>query len=409
MNYHDDRFLKHQSISCLPSDTLQNVLNVLQITSLQAEEAQIRILDQIPEDDLILVHYHKPTIETEHIRGLIIDTGAPEGAIIKCSGFPSTNDLCYENLSDVKDFLDTTLVESTVITKAYEGTILRMFQGRVTEKWYLSTHHKIDGSRSKWAGPTFGEMFAEVWGDSKISGEKDRGYVFLVSHPENRLVCHIPRACIRLVGIFTPGKIGGIDNRLDPNNFRELPPSVEIQLPICQSRTSTEDVLKEYTALDPMEYAGLLFTTHLDDQKIKCYKLTPPEYNSLRQLRGNEPNLRLRYLEFKIEDECIDTGNVERIRILFPEKTTLFNEIEGDYALLPIYLRGLYNSRYKRGEFTHLPREEHYVLETTRQNYDSDFDILENIQDTLVTSNARQINAMIRRMRESRLKNNITI
>lgn len=395
-DHHSRRFLGKPKIIDLPPGIAEAVLQLLGIDANQSEEAGIRVLDQIPEDDLILVHYYAPIQGVEHIRGLVIDTGAPGGPRVVCSGFPYTEDITTDDPEEIRAVLQEAGYNSNAtVTAAYEGTILRMFQGRVTGKWYLSTHRKIEGRRSRWSGPTFGQMFDEAWGDEEVTGKSGYMYVFLVSHPENRLVCQIPEPCLRLVSVFAPSGKDMVelpfDEWVSPNS------RVQIQTPLAID--SSDALLEQYVDLDHMACTGLLVT--IPGEVVKCYKLIPPEYTRLRGLRGNEPNLRMRYLEFKI-DEIDGPGKIQELRELFPEKASLFNEVEKDYGCLVEYLRGLYEYRYKQGNYLRLPREEYYILETTRRNYDPDLTLLENMWETLLTSNARQLNAMIKHMREER-------
>jgi len=372
------------------------------------ENDNLRVLDEAPDDNLILVHYLEPTSEVDHIRGIIIDV---EREIVVAESFPFTQ----EHLPTSDEVKSIPLGPDCEVTKAYEGTILRVFRGNVTGNWYLSTHRKSNGHRSRWAGPTFGEMFREIWGEKEdydIYLAPKNCYVFLLSHGENRLVCHIPIPCIHHVQTFTPGPQGQMVSVPRAKSFLKDHPNVKPQevLPI----TTTEALVKEANSLRWEECSGLLITQYSEGvpkghdsegvpkghdsegRTIKnCWKLIPIEYHERRNIRGNEPNFRFRYLQLMKE---LGGQGTKQIRELFPEKKDLFDKVDQQLNEVPRFLEGLYRERYFEKNFVYLPREIHVTLENTRSSYDPQNSLEENLRENMGTSDARQLNAMIRFM-----------
>nr|QBK86291.1 MAG: RNA ligase with polynucleotide kinase domain [Marseillevirus LCMAC102] len=384
------RFYTKRKISDFPETISTRLYLLLNITAKEAEKGDVRIFDECTEDRLILVHYIVPMSAVYHIRGIIIDLGVDDRPKIICSGFPYTKELSPND----EKALQIKITPRTIVTNAYEGTILRMFKGRVSGKWYLSTHHKINGRQSRWSGPLFGKMFDDIWGDKKYSDflEEHSCYIFLVFHHENRLVCSVSESKIYLVGRFCSTDDGQMVYTPVPKLcLLQHHPNVFVQNPLEIS--STEELITMTKSLDCKEYTGILVTTSNENETIlSCYKLVPDEYTKNRIIRGNEPNLQLRYLQLKI------TNKTETIRNLFPEKLELFDNIEKNITILPEYLSKTYEYRYKQGNYLRLPQEEFYVLETIRHHYDPLITLQENIQAILLTSTARQLNAMIRHL-----------
>ncbi len=379
-------------------------------------ETNLRVFDRVEEDNLILLHYLKAEHSVYHVRGIVIDTETLE---IVGQSFPFTEELSPDDLpgmclhnpecdgasvqihGDVSDYY---------ITHAYEGTILRFFQGRVTKKWYLSTHKKINGRRSRWSGPMFGDIFDSFWQDPDTLGDGLDGracYVFLISHPENRLVCKISTSKIMLLGYSTGECLYSLIN---PNET--IPDPMEylkeqfIKGSTIEKRESfhveTLDELKKQTEELLWEDCTGLLLTYWDNAKprLRCYKIVPNEYTKRRDLRGSEPNFRLRYLQLH------NDGQNEDFRELFPEKGEFFDQIEKDVTTdLPRYLKQLYYERYSKKQFTRLSTEEHYVLEKTRKCYVPGRSILSNLRLTLNECNPRQLNALIKYMYISRRTN----
>jgi len=412
------RFLNKPKISDLfDSDKAKAICKLIWISDTDSE-TNIRVFDQVEEDNLILLHYLNPEPSVYHVRGLVVDHLTLE---IVGQSFPFTEELSPESLkptsvdnSNCDDDVPKGNIHGDIndyyITHAYEGTILRFFQGRTTKKWYLSTHKKINGRRSRWSGPMFGDIFDGFWKDpeSLCDGLDGRAcYIFLISHPDNRLVCRITIK-IMLLG-YTTGNC--LYSLIDP----DLGVKVEDPLEYLQSQmiegsvenretfhVETMDELVEKTnGLVWEECTGLLLT-YWDNVKprLRCYKIVPDEYTKRRDLRGSEPNFRLRYLQLYAE------GTDQDFRELFSEKEEFFDSIDKDVTIdLPRYLKQLYYERYTKKEFTLLPSEQHYVLEKTRKEYTPGKSILSNLRETLSECNPRQLNALIKYMYASRKTN----
>jgi hypothetical protein len=427
-DYMMQRFLNKPKLSDLfDAEKEKAICKLIWVTDLDSE-SNLRVFDQKEEDNLILLHYLKEVSSVYHVRGLVVDTESLE---IVGQSFPFTEELAPANLTSECPQWDTPPstqsstrkcndcpisgdVSDYYITHAYEGTILRFFQGRVTKKWYLSTHKKIDGRKSRWSGPMFGDVFDSFWKDPNKLGDGLDGracYIFLISHPENRLVCKISAPKIMLLGYSTGNCLYSLinpdENVSDPMEFLKEhaiePSAIEKRKSF---HVSTLDELKEKTEqLSWEDYTGLLLTYwDILKPRLKCYKIVPDEYTERRELRGSEPNFRLRYLQLHAD------GEDETFRELFPEKKEFFDQIEKDMTTdLPRYLKQLYYERYSKKQFTRLPPEEHYVLEKTKNGYVPGRSIIANLRLTLNNCNPRQLNALIKYMYTSCKPNNACV
>lgn len=378
MSYDNDfsRYHSKPEIKDLGIDVAPKVFELLDVSPEMNEF--IRIFDQ--KDDLILVHYIETIPQLYHIRGIIIDLQQMK---IVASSFPYTPE--YEI-----DKIEEAITTAPPYTFAYtnEGTIMRVFNHNNT--WYLSTHKKIDGSRSKWSGPCFGTTFKELWGDADFDTilSPENCYVFLVTHPDNRLVSPIVEPSLTYICAFTPFK----DNRMRIN--RDIRIGV---LNIDTNNTvSSVDTLEELTDvandMDWKQCTGLVVFDETDTF-IRCTKILPRDYSDRREIRGNEPNFRLRYLHL------LQNNKGGLIRDMFPEKENIFNNVDEDLQKVPSYLAGFYRTRYINKTYLQLPQELHYVLNTTKKRFKHDMTIEDNINRTLKYTNGRQLNAIIRYMK----------
>jgi hypothetical protein len=366
------RFLAKAKIADLPDDTSELVYSLLDITPGQAEEGDIRILDENVEDHLLLLHYLTPTPDTYHVRGIIIDT---ENKCIVCQSFPYT-----EEVQEVDIDSKLKLTPHTNVSVAYEGTIIRLFKGKHTGTWYLSTHHRIDGRNSKWSGRAFGELWDELWKEEDyLLINQDITHAFLLAHAENKIVCTIPEPTLYLVGTFQPSD--------SPIN---IPSYVKVIETIPDVKT-IDDVKRCILELDEAVSSGLILTDN-STSPPSYIKLSPTIYTAKRQIRGNHANLNLRYLQLR------ETGSQDELRMLFPDKEESFNALELNFEKLSSHLAEFYVFRYVNKNYYRLPKEEHFILEATKMNYNNNLELELNVKEQLKSSNARQLNAMIKRM-----------
>ena len=421
-DYLSQKFLEKPKISDLEEELSGKIFSLLKINKDLEKKAEIRIIDEVKEDHLLLIHYFTPEEEVQHIRGIVVCTH-PEPRILAQS-FPFTQEHVITSNIRGADVTDSDVggnegetdggdlvfeLGVSVVTRAYEGTILRVFRGPVTGKWYLSTHRKINGEKSRWSGlNTFGEMFRELWGEGKEENSfpyedyflKDDCYIFLLSHPENRLASFIEKPNLRLVG-----KSVRLENRnmkLIPPGSEELKlekehPNVTIQNTLdIQNR---KEMIEKLLTTNWKEVSGF-FVYHLEGDGnggnyCHCYKVILPEYVRKRELRNNEPNLKLRYLDFKMNNE---DEKLQELKELFPEKLEVFDDLENNYILLPTYLKELYVKRYKKGDTSILPKSEHLLLENVRRRYHSKFTLEENFEYQLRKTEFLHVNSMIKNM-----------
>lgn len=362
---------------------------------------EIRVLDESEEDQLFLFHYIIPGIEVNHIRGLVVHICEGECSIYATS-IPFSEDIMIEDV--LEKGISIPFHPTSVILEVNEGTILRIFQGPITKKWYVSTHKKLDGRKSRWSGETFGVMLKEVWPSFEEEIEEylssEWCYLFVLAHPENRLVCTISPS-ITLIARYSINKM-----------FMDMADDAHLLKP-HPSITSTSFVSREdysiYVLDDLLEYVrnipwqrstGVFVYEPLskkgDDQSMYNYfKLTHYEYMKRRLLRGNEPNLALRYLEFKMEAKEYLPDFLE----LFSDRKELFEEVEKNVKLVVQRLKKCYNRRYKMKEYCIFPQQDHIFLKQLNEVYRPSLTVEQNIERGLwKLCSPRQLNMLIKNM-----------
>ena len=417
------KFIDMPLISSL--DNHKKIFELLNIP--QSEDNNLRILDSIPEHNLYLLHFICNTQAVNFVRGIVIQT-EPKMRIV-CSSFPHTEEYTFTEFisGSSKKLLDVsrklTFDENTIVNSANEGTILRVFNvDNIGEKgkWFISTHHKIDGTKSQWMGPSFGKMLYEAWfaNKKKSWGDDDEEqltedeltelsdsfdlyliksncYIFIVSHPDNRLVSKISEPTIKLTVVFTPnGEKFDINHpmkpRLDVKYLNVLPSEkYPFEISTLMSVNNLQEFLNEANNLSWETSTGLMF---FNTKSNVCLKIVPDDYFTYRQIRGNEPNLHVRYLQLRSKESHKDLVK------LFPERKNFFDKIEKDVKNLVDYLVNCYCNRYYNKVFVKLPQEEYFIVINTFENYNKAMPLEWNISQILKTSNPRQLNKMIDHM-----------
>ncbi len=349
----------------------------LQLDSLDCEN--LRLFDH--NDNFYLIHYisDPPGSEVEKYRGMIYKKIDGEYKVV-CKSFPYT----HEHILGSVDIPDFTLKRVNIV-KAYEGMVLRVWWD---EKWYLSTHRKIDGRRSRWSGSkTFGEMFDEMWNEEWYERlDKKLCYMFLLCHPHNRLACDHSEPKLWHVGVYSPE----IDQFLKLESHQigvDNPEKVEVE--------TFKELEKIVSKMEWKHEPGVLLT--LDDE---YRKILNPQYLNKRELRGNEPNLRMRWFQLREE------GKEKELEELLSEKSSFFDQLKQHNLRVLDYLLDTYDFRYYQGNYLRLPKEDFIVLENFDKMWnEANLEYNENnlrkvLQTTLDKYNPRIRNALIKHMLE---------
>jgi hypothetical protein len=257
-------------------------------------------------------------------------------------------------------------VKSSHFSRHVEGALIRVYWAQGV--WNVSTQKKINAFNSKWSGP---ESFGETWvkaliehkrnnpnflSDTPMSTveeegtdfsnilnyffktlKKERQYVFVVRHTaENRQVC-LPskNPTVYHIGTF-------IDNMLNVEDDVGLnhPETIAIEnLAELSKFVQDQDVLHE---------SGLM----AHHKNGSWYKIQSRKYRDMLTIRGNEPSLRFRYLQLRL-----DCDKVNQLYSLFPEKTETFDKCEDSLYDLAKYIHTAYMDRFIRRRYVTLERE----------------------------------------------------
>lgn len=310
------------------------------------------IVDSDEELSLYTCYKHNDKTETNYknCRGIIFDNN--DNLVLQ--GFPFCHEYVDgENLQELEELLKN---KTPQVFNSQEGTLLRVF---FHKKWYISTHNKLDAFESKWGNTSFGNRFVDclsAMGNSKNLFNKDlpilpqfldtlnkdcKYMFFVLSSHDNNIVCKGHSNEVYHVGTFDSQH-----NPISVSTVFEKPQEMS-------GDTSDYDVLVNYVAnIDITKYQGLLLI--FDDRHVKLYN---NEYYRLMKIRGNQPNLSIRYLELR------NTDKLEDFKKLLPHPE-IFDIYENCIAKIAKDLHLIYLKRYvfKNRELIIVSKTKHIVL-----------------------------------------------
>lgn len=343
---------------------------IITFSDLSQFEGRIRKFEAV--DGLTLYHYNNDAVDInsnpllKQIRGIVFDEN--ENLIMR--GFPYTPEFLHDD-PNLGAHIGNIAQYQTCLS--FEGTIVRVFFYK--NKWYVSTHKKIDADNSYWASRdvSFGELFRQAvdqtiaYPDSFLKMfmqgkgiancthetffdvlDKQKQYMFLLEpRGENRIVA--------ATGISVPMQHVGtfIENHFCFDDY------IGISKPARLQFQSIEDLTTFVAGIDPLWAQGVLLMS-----PNGFFKVTSKMYAFLYQLRGNQPNLKMRFLELRNEP-----ARIEAFMRLYPEFTSIFTDLQKKLDNLIKIIHTAYVNRFIQKKMTVLPQPQYFFLSKVHNNY----------------------------------------
>jgi len=300
--------------------------------------------------------------------------------------FPYTMEFNEDEREEIKSYLQDWNKWS--FYEAREGTLLRMFY--FGEKWYLSTHRKLNAFESKWSSSkSFGKLFVEALNhlfdtDSEfknrlLSGiveqqpeqqeqqpeynvyelfkktlDISKQYMFLVSNSsENRIVCNASEHQNAFhVGTFLDGKFLSAEED-----------NLGLPLPLKLAFESPDELFDFVRKVDVYSLQGVIAFTN-DNVQVK---IVNKEYMSLFELRGNEPSVKFRYLQLRNDKE-----KATALINLYPQVADSVKQYETIIHDIATFIYNAYIQRFIKKLYVTVPKEEFNVIRECHSIYLSD-------------------------------------
>lgn len=378
-----------------------------------ARESDIRLVDSDEETGLDLFCYNRcDNNESDFIkqcRGLVF-----HGDTLVMKAFSYADEFSHTDVNIIKNLL-TDFSKWSFFT-SYEGALLRLFY--FSGKWFLSTHRKLNAFRSKWASrESFGTLFKRAleqelvinknFSDRLGDGEnileryqntldKNKQYMFLLRNSyDNRIVCDIPtdkETQILHVGTFINGELSTEED-------------IGLAYPAKHNFSCVDDLLRYIDRdIDPKLLQGIICF----GPNNKQLKILHADYLEMFRTRGNEPSLKYRYLQVRMNRKMTDM-----LYRLYPEMSKAFDDYENTIYDIARNIYRAYVQRFIKKRYVTVPKDEYQVINECHAWHLSDREnnrvTLDRIIQTLNKRSPTNINHMIRRLKIEQAKKQTTV
>ena len=291
------------------------------------------------------------------------------------TSFPYTMEYTEKEHENVQNDIGS-VFEKCLFYKSYEGCLIRIFN--FNDKWYVSTNKKFDAFRSKWSSKnSYGEFFKEALKQQFLNNErlrdninmsllnedmsnvievfcenlldKDKQYMFLLlNNKENRIVCNEPDIPIVYhVGTFVEKNL-----TMDIDIFVPYPEKMEF--------TSLQEIYEYVSKIDYYKSQGVIVFAPNNKQ----YKILNEDYSYLYNIRGNEPSIKFRYLQLRMNSK-----DNKLLRTLYPNNIKDFEEYENLIYDATKLIYNAYVDRFIKKLYVTVPVEEFSVIKEAHNWY----------------------------------------
>jgi hypothetical protein len=355
-----------------PQTTTTEITEITEITETNQESEftrvnvealgnNVRLVDSDEDTGLALFCYTRcgPTDVglIRQCRGVVF-----HNSDIVMKAFPYTVEYSVSNTDEINENINPVFSDCSFYD-SHEGALIRMFN--FGGKWFTSTHRKLDAFRSKWAsqesfGSTFNqalEVEAELNSEFKNSlpgGSEslierfqsildvNKQYMFLVRNTsENRIVCDPPgKPTLFHVGTFVLGELVMTEN-------------INIPYPRKHTFSDVEEMSEYIDQINPSCLQGVIVFAPDNKQ----YKIFHKEYLELFKARGNEPSIKFRYLQVRMNHRLTNM-----LYYLYPDKIDQFDKYENALYAVAKYIYNSYVSRFIHKKRVDVPKQEYAVL-----------------------------------------------
>jgi hypothetical protein len=322
----------------------------------------VGVMDQ--EDGLKILNYNEcgrdSPEDLKKVRGLVQETDTGN---ILFDTFPYTEE--YNSSEEIPFFSsdNKNVLDEWNIYYSLEGCLMRVFWHK--DRWYISTNKKLNAFKSRWASrKSFGDIFRDglvhTNGNENVLEvlldqlDKELVHLFLVRYNnENRVVCSAPKD---FESVYFIGSWDDKTKTLD----REWKHTIKVNIPmsIKEVPTTINDLAN---SVDIREHQGVILFHKEKNLQVKVYS---DEYDKKNKIRGNNPNIRFRYLEIRKDPEI----KPEFIK-LYPLYEDLFLEYENIMYQLAKLIRYYYIQRYIKNKYVTLPKEEYILMKKCHDWY----------------------------------------
>jgi hypothetical protein len=242
--------------------------------------------------------------------------------------------MCQNKLEDLYDYNEAgMIIEENVnagnnvrIEYCEDGTVMRLYH--YNGVWNVATTKCIDAKKSYWSSSrNFESMFWEIFDKSLLESlDTSYTYVFILLHKENRIVVrHKVNMLVYISRIHNTTLIEDYSNQF--KNIYGIKRPKMIDLSDFDFRT----------LFNPYKRGILIKILNRETNIWKIYKLDFENYRLVKKIRGNVPEIRMRFLDLLKDPEAL--ALLERF---YGEYHFMFMMIKSDLMKLVKAIHQLY-------------------------------------------------------------------
>ena len=328
-------------------------------SNIEANKEYVNLVDSDEENKLDMFCYVKCDDSDNDLikqcRGVVFNG---DNLILKA--FPYTKEYNHTETDELaitlNNFNDWKFYES------HEGALVRMFY--FNDKWFLTTHRKLNAFRSKWASnESFGTSFKNALsaeeeinptfknalpkGDNILERfqstlDVKKNYMFLIRNTvDNRIVCSAPESyTVYHVGTFVDGVLFMNEN-------------VNLSTPKELIFNNIDELQSYVSNISYKDLQGIIGFSK-DNKQVK---ILTKDYQDLFQARGNEPSIKFRYLQVRMNRRLVNM-----LEHLYPNLIETFEEYENTLYDIARSIYRAYVQRFIKKCYVTVPREEFAII-----------------------------------------------
>lgn len=267
------------------------------------------------------------------------------------------NVLCYSCPKSIpySTFKDKYPDKKNVIANEFvEGTMINLFWDTTTCKtgsWQIATRSTVGANTRFYKNKTFKNMFEETILENALdinSLNTEICYSFVMQHPENRIVVEFTKPQLYLVGAY---KIHQKGNKIISQNIYQLHKDYfmnsTVKVPNSYDFDWYSEIESKYaSSTTSFNLLGAVITNTKTGDRTK---IRNPQYEYVRKLKGNQPNLLFQYITLRKE------GKVGEFLKYYPEH-------KKDFALYRDLIHNFTNALYSNYISCYINREQQLDL-----------------------------------------------
>lgn len=203
------------------------------------------------------------------------------------------------NKNNISQFLQQSDLKR--IEYCEDGTMIRLYN--YNDTWYTSTTRCIDASKSYWTSTkNFSDLFLDVFDKGLLTTlDKTYTYVFVLLHKENRIVVrHKINMLVYISRINNETFIEDYTQQFNNVYGIRRPKQIDTR-EFYKLNLSNNDIMERL--FNPFKRGILIKTLNKETSQLVTYKFDFKNYIDIKVIRGNVPEVRMRYLELLNEPQ----------------------------------------------------------------------------------------------------------